>query len=200
MLYALPVLWVTTIAPVFWKEGHFRGVQKYEFILKQSTNLSQGACGLLLIILFSMPVAFAQIKTERLVPILYYLLLEEESDRCTRTIQNGQTVTGVLSPDCTVDELTERYYTRFYTFSLAADAEVVISIQLANASDRDPHMVLREGVGPDGEELFFADVAADGKSWGIEANLESNEFTLEVSSVSQEAFDSFVLTLGQVTR
>ena len=142
--------------------------------------------------------ASAQSDGKRLVPILYYLLLEGESERCHGTVEIESEKSDTLIPDCAVDELSEAYFTQFYSFTLDEDAEVVIVVAPNAAAGFEPHLVLREGPGTDGEELFFAE--ADSNAWKIEAELEANEFTIEVSSVNESVLDAYTLTVGKLVR
>ncbi|MBX2870227.1 MAG: hypothetical protein KTR18_16215 [Acidiferrobacterales bacterium] len=143
--------------------------------------------------------AVAQTDAGRLVPILYYLLLEQESDRCLRAIEVGGDKSDVLTTDCEVGELSETYFTRFYSFTLEEDSEVVIEVTPnSTPGGYEPHLVLREGTGTEGEELFFAEAVTN--SWRIEADLVASEFTIEVSSLDERILDSYTLSVGKLIR
>jgi len=135
-----------------------------------------------------------------IVPIIRLLLLDATEDFCRGKIESGTTASGTLSPMCVVEENGEVYFTRYYTFEVAEATSVDIEISPVKDTGYQPHLVLREGEGADGEELHIAHSIGGSANKVIEADLDSDKFTLEVSSTTPLVEDSFSLSVTSVTR
>ena len=120
-------------------------------------------------------------------------------DPCRQTLPGDDTVTGDWADDCE-SAVGARGYARYYTFTLAEESEVTITLE----SDTDPYLYLREGESKSGDFLHENDdiVLVTNTNSRIEETLAAGTYTIEATTFGFGEMGSFTLTvsgLGDVT-
>ena len=120
-------------------------------------------------------------------------------DPCRQTLPGDDTVTGDWADDCE-SAVGARGYARYYTFTLAEESEVTITLE----SDTDPYLYLREGEAKSGDFLHENDdiVLVTNTNSRIEETLMAGTYTIEATTYGFGEMGSFTLTvsgLGDVT-
>ena len=120
-------------------------------------------------------------------------------DPCRQTLPGDDTVTGDWADDCE-SAVGDRGYARYYTFTLAEESEVTITLE----SDTDPYLYLREGEAKEGDFLHENDdiVLVTNTNSRIEETLAAGTYTIEATTYGFGETGSFTLTvsgLGDVT-
>ena len=120
-------------------------------------------------------------------------------DPCRETLPGDDTVTGDWADDCE-SAVGARGYARYYTFTLAEESEVTITLE----SDTDPYLYLREGEAKSGDFLHENDdiVLVTDTNSRIQETLAAGTYTIEATTYGFGETGSFTLTvsgLGDVT-
>ena len=120
-------------------------------------------------------------------------------DPCRQTLPGDGAVTGDWADDCE-SAVGARGYARYYTFTLAEESEVTITLE----SDTDPYLYLREGEAKSGDFLHENDdiVLVTNTNSMIEETLAAGTYTIEATTYGFGETGSFTLTvsgLGDVT-
>ena len=120
---------------------------------------------------------------------------DPETDNCGETITAaGSPITGTWANDCQ-SQVTGRGYARYYTFTLAQQAAVTITLE----SDVDPFLFLWEGEARSGTPLYFND---DLESGGVNLNsrisetLATGTYTIEATTYAVNQVGPFTLTVS----
>ena len=101
-------------------------------------------------------------------------------------------VPGAWANDCE-SSVSGRGYARYYTFTLARNGEVIISL----SSDVDTYLYLREGSAVSGDSLYSNDDFLSGSfDSQIVADLETGTYTVEATTYAKFAVGSFTLSVG----
>ena len=114
-------------------------------------------------------------------------------DPCRQTLPGDDTVTGDWASDCE-SAVGARGYARYYTFTLAEESEVTITLE----SDTDPYLYLREGEAKEGDFLHENDdiVLATNTNSRIEETLAAGTYTIEATTYGFGETGSFTLTVS----
>ena len=118
-----------------------------------------------------------------------------ETDACAAaTIDANGATTGTWADDCK-SQVDDRGYARYYTFILAQESTVTITLE----SDVDTFLYLREGEARSGTPLHFND---DIESGGVNLNSRISEtlsmgtYTIEATTYGEDQAGSFTLTIN----
>ena len=114
-------------------------------------------------------------------------------DPCRQTLPGDDTVTGEWADDCE-SAVGARGYARYYTFTLAEESEVTITLE----SDTDPYLYLREGEAKSGDFLHENDdiVLVTNTNSQIEETLAAGTYTIEATTYGFGETGSFTLTVS----
>ena len=120
-------------------------------------------------------------------------------DPCRQTLPGDGAVPGEWASDCE-SAVGARGYARYYTFTLAEESEVTITLE----SDTDPYLYLRAGEAKSGDFLHENDdiVLVTNTNSRIEETLMAGTYTIEATTYGFGEMGSFTLTvsgLGDVT-
>ena len=114
------------------------------------------------------------------------------SDDCAQPIEPGS-VSGTWTTAClTANPQSDgrNYYAKFYTFTLDAAAEVVITLSAAEST----YLYLMEGAGMDGAVLRYAGDSPSTTNT-IAARLQPGSYTIEATTYGAEVTGAFTLEL-----
>jgi sRNA-binding regulator protein Hfq len=109
-------------------------------------------------------------------------------------ISVGQTLGGSWGTDCASPHRSGNY-ARFYSFSLASQAQVQIDL---SSSATDPYLLLLNGAGTSGSIVAQDDDSGDGNSARIVRTLAAGSYTIESTTYYSQQTGSFSLRLSQV--
>ena len=114
-------------------------------------------------------------------------------DPCAAAIAVGGSVQGRWSSGCDSEHRSGRY-ARYYIFSLAAEADVTITLESAT----DPYLFLLDGAGRSGSVLYENDDYT-GLNSRISETLPAGSYTIEAATYSRRRTGSFDLSVSGLT-
>ena len=118
------------------------------------------------------------------------------TDDCGQTLTGDGSIGGLWADGCESETRGGRY-ARYYTFTLAQEWEVTITLESADA---DTYLYLREGESRSGNFLHDDDDSPDTTRSQIQETLAAGSYTIEATTYWQGETGSFTLTVsGLVT-
>ena len=110
---------------------------------------------------------------------------------CGENLSADGSVDGTWAPGCD-SEVSQRGHARYYSFTLAEESEVAISLE---SDDADTYLYLREGYARSGAYLYQDDDSPDTTRSEIAATLSAGDYTIEATTYSAGETGSFTLTV-----
>ena len=110
---------------------------------------------------------------------------------CGENLSADGGVDGTWAPGCD-SEVSKRGHARYYSFTLAEESEVAISLE---SDDADTYLYLREGDARSGAFLYQDDDSPDTTRSEIAATLSAGDYTIEATTYSAGETGSFTLTV-----
>ena len=120
------------------------------------------------------------------------------TDPCGQTLTGDGNVSGIWVAGCD-SEVAERGHARYYSFTLAEESEVTITLE---SSDADTYLYLRAGDARSGEFLYENDDDGGTTKSTIEETLAAGTYTIEATTYGTGETGSFTLSmagLGEAT-
>ena len=114
------------------------------------------------------------------------------ADTCGETIPSDGTVSGQWASGCT-SEVTGRGYARYYTFTLAQESEVTITLE---SQDADTYLYLRQGEARSGGFLYQNDDDGGTTRSRIQETLAAGTYTIEATTYDEGQTGSFTLAVS----
>ena len=123
----------------------------------------------------------------------------EPSDSCVQDLTSDGTTSGEWAEGCD-SQVSGRGYARYYTFTLAAESEVTITLT-RTSGEADTYLYLRQGSAQSGEFLYENDDHGGTGESQITATLDAGSYTIEATTYDAGQTGSFTLALttGPVT-
>ena len=119
------------------------------------------------------------------------------TDPCRQTLTGDGSVSGEWAEGCD-SEVAERGYARYYSFALAEESEVTITLT-RESGDADTYLYLREGEARSGDYLHQDDdypASGDTDMSQIQESLEAGTYTIEATTYGAGETGSFTLTIS----
>ena len=119
------------------------------------------------------------------------------SDMCGETVTGDVTISGTWAAGCQ-SPVTDRGYTRYYTFTLAQQSQVTIEL----TSSIDTYLYLREGNARTGAFLYENDDIVSGgvnRNSRIGESLSAGTYTIEATTYSVRQSGNFSLSFSGLT-
>ena len=114
-------------------------------------------------------------------------------DACDETLAGDGSVSGQWAAGCDSQERAGRH-ARYYTFNLAQDSEVTITLE---SNDADTYLYLRQGEARSGAFLHENDDHQGSLSVSqVQASLAAGSYTIEATTYSAGETGSFTLTVA----
>ena len=122
------------------------------------------------------------------------------SDSCVETLSANGSVTGEWSSGCqseteAQDDSGSYPFARYYSFTLAQESEVTITLELASG-DADTYLYLREGDARSGDFLYENDDDGGTTRSEIVATLGAGSYTIEATTYEAGQTGTFTLTVS----
>ena len=111
---------------------------------------------------------------------------------CGQTITADGTVSGTWAAGCD-SEVSGRGHARYYSFTLAQESEVTITLE---SSDADTYLYLREGDARSGAFLYENDDDGGTTKSTIEETLAAGSYTIEATTYGTGETGDFTLTVS----
>ena len=116
------------------------------------------------------------------------------ADNCVEPISADGTINGSWTADCASESISGSY-ARYYTFTLAEDAQVLVTLQ----STVNAYLYLLEESGSAGTILFENDDFASGTTHSvIQETLAAGDYTIEATTYDAGETGDFVLTVSEL--
>ena len=116
-----------------------------------------------------------------------------EPGGCSQTITADGSTSGQWASDCD-SETRAGSYARFYSFTLAQDSEVTLTLE---SSETDPYLYLRKGTATSGATLHENDDHQGSLSVSrIQATLSAGSYTIEATTYNAGETGSFTFTVS----
>ena len=114
------------------------------------------------------------------------------ADECGETLTGDGTVSGTWAAGC-ASEARSGTHARYYTFALASESEVAITLE---SGDADTYLYLREGEARSGAFLYENDDDGGTSRSKIEETLTAGTYTIEATTYGAGETGSFTLTIA----
>ena len=117
----------------------------------------------------------------------------EPTDDCGQTLTGDGSVSGEWAEGCQ-SEVSGRGYAQYYTFTLAQESEVTVTLE---SDDADTYLYLRDGEARSGDFLAENDDHEGSTSRSLIARtLAAGTYTIEATTYSEGEAGSFTLTVA----
>ena len=116
------------------------------------------------------------------------------SDSCGEVLTGDGAISGQWAEGCQ-SEVPERGYARYYSFTLAQQSEVTITLE---SQDADTYLYLRQGKARSGDFLHQNDDHDGITKSQIQETLAAGTYTIEATTYSGGKTGSFILTLASL--
>ena len=119
------------------------------------------------------------------------------AEPCGQTLSGDDSVPGQWAEGCE-SEVAERGYARYYSFTLAQESEVSITLEL-ESGNADTYLYLREGEARSGDFQHENDdypESGDTDMSQIQESLEAGTYTIEATTYGAGETGSFTLTIS----
>ena len=114
------------------------------------------------------------------------------SDPCSQTLTGDGSVSGEWAAGCD-SQVSERGHARYYSFTLAQESEVTITLE---STDADTYLYLRAGEARSGEFLYENDDDGGTTRSSIQETLTAGTYTIEATTYGTGETGSFTLTVS----
>ncbi len=119
----------------------------------------------------------------------------DPGDPCAEALSGDGAVTGAWAAGCE-SEVAERGYARYYSFTLAAESEVTVTLKSTGATTADTYLYLRRGEERSGTPLYENDDHQGSTAMSqIQAALQPGGYTIEATTYTPGQTGGFTLTV-----
>ena len=120
----------------------------------------------------------------------------DPSDSCVQDLTGDGTTSGEWAEGCQ-SQVSGRGYARFYTFTLAAESEVTITLT-RTSGEADTYLYLRRGSAQSGDFLYENDDHDGTANSQITATLDAGAYTIEATTYDAGETGSFTVTISGI--